>query len=806
MREVGRRAGRCTRPSRRCLGRALRTATSAITSATIRTPSPPTGRASRPTPGCARPAAWVWVRQVHGARVVERRRARRSRRPSRRARHHRAAAAARVVTADCAPLVARRATTRSRSCTPAIAGSRRASSRRRSRASARGERGRPVRAFLGPCIRPARYEFGAATSPRSSHGSARRSRAARRPARPALDIPPASASRSAQRASTTLDDCGVCTSASSGLLLVPARRRRPAARRCASWRESRMSDRRRGCDQRRRAGADRRARHARRGPRPRTRSRSSRSRRPCGADAGREALAAGVDRPRREPRPGARRQGDGRSRTAPAPRWHFIGAAAAQQGARASPPYVACGSRSTATGSAPRSRGARPARRCSCRSMWPASRKRAGARRATRRRSSTRCRGSGLASRPHDRAARRRRSPPVVRRAARAGATIWACIVLSMGMSGDFEAAIAGGRDDGAGRPGDLRSAARSRSRGERRDGRRARRAPAGLRLEDSAHEEGVEPDGFDVASRRWSGWGSWTTTSTTARTTIRRRRLRATTAGRAGARARDLLGSRRDASDAGRARRPVARAVDPQPMRAANPSRSVAVPRDEPSPLVTPRPAGGATSSPAMRHRCTSMEPKGFNDAQEVGDRLKAGQPVDPQPAGRRPRSAAPAHRLLERARVRAERHDVEGGRPGVPADPVERRGLRRGEGAPAGARPVSGLPLCDFVCCGSRASTLVVLAARAILSWFPVRPGTSVASICRVLARPDRAGARDRSGASSRPRGCSTSRSSSSSSCSSSSRASSARPVGSRVRGGFHTSGGVVSIPWLSHGGHPP
>ena len=50
---------------------------------------------------------------------------------------------------------------------------------------------------------------------------------------------------------------------------------------------------------------------------------------------------------------------------------------------------------------------------------------------------------------------------------------------------------------------------------------------------------------------------------------------------------------------------------------------------RDEPdAPTPPPRSVRGEAGTDA-RDRVHVMEPKGFNDAQEVGDRLKAGQPV---------------------------------------------------------------------------------------------------------------------------------------------------------------------------------
>jgi cell division inhibitor SepF len=49
---------------------------------------------------------------------------------------------------------------------------------------------------------------------------------------------------------------------------------------------------------------------------------------------------------------------------------------------------------------------------------------------------------------------------------------------------------------------------------------------------------------------------------------------------------------------------------------------------REEPAPAPPPRPAA-VTPIPMPATRVHVMDPKGFNDAQEVGDRLKAGQPV---------------------------------------------------------------------------------------------------------------------------------------------------------------------------------
>jgi cell division inhibitor SepF len=93
--------------------------------------------------------------------------------------------------------------------------------------------------------------------------------------------------------------------------------------------------------------------------------------------------------------------------------------------------------------------------------------------------------------------------------------------------------------------------------------------------------------------------------------------------------------------------------AYDDAPERAERPERerehartarpAVSAPANEPSPVTvirSRREREDAPSSPAPRSSAVTpvpmpaarvhvMEPKGFNDAQEVGDRLKAGQPV---------------------------------------------------------------------------------------------------------------------------------------------------------------------------------
>jgi cell division inhibitor SepF len=68
--------------------------------------------------------------------------------------------------------------------------------------------------------------------------------------------------------------------------------------------------------------------------------------------------------------------------------------------------------------------------------------------------------------------------------------------------------------------------------------------------------------------------------------------------------------------------RRPPAPAAERRPM---TPERR----RDEPASPPTPRPSVVRTIGPTTAARVHIVEPQGFNDAQEVGDRLKANQPV---------------------------------------------------------------------------------------------------------------------------------------------------------------------------------
>ena len=61
-----------------------------------------------------------------------------------------------------------------------------------------------------------------------------------------------------------------------------------------------------------------------------------------------------------------------------------------------------------------------------------------------------------------------------------------------------------------------------------------------------------------------------------------------------------------------------------PEPAPAPRPTA-----REEPSGMSAPRPSVVRTIGPTSAARVHVVEPQGFNDAQEVGDRLKANQPV---------------------------------------------------------------------------------------------------------------------------------------------------------------------------------
>ncbi len=133
--------------------------------------------------------------------------------------------------------------------------------------------------------------------------------------------------------------------------------------------------------------------------------------------------------------------------------------------------------------------------------------------------------------------------------------------------------------------------------------------------------------------------------------------------------------------------------APEPAPAPAPAPTPVRAVARDEPSGMSAPRPAVVRTIGPTTAARVHVVEPQGFNDAQEVGDRLKANQPVILNLQGL---PAELQRRLIDFSSGLAYAVGgtmAAGRRPGLPAHADQRRGLPGGEGPAAGPRPVPAL-----------------------------------------------------------------------------------------------------------------
>jgi polyphenol oxidase len=162
-------------------------------------------------------AKWVWVSQVHGAAVHV------ATGPTSRLDAAPVAdaivtavpgLALAIVTADCAPLVV--------ACDDAvgvvhagyrgIAGGVIEAAIQRLRDIGRGE----VRAFLGPCIRAPRYEFGAADLEPFVADFGAEVAGRTHAGRPALDIPAAIRVVLERSGVVAFDDCSVCTADSSG--------------------------------------------------------------------------------------------------------------------------------------------------------------------------------------------------------------------------------------------------------------------------------------------------------------------------------------------------------------------------------------------------------------------------------------------------------------------------------------------------------------------------------------------------------------------------------------------------------------
>jgi YfiH family protein len=165
--------------------------------------------------GLGDPSGWVWMRQVHGADVHV---ATVPTGPEPPAVDAAVTAtpglALAVMTADCAPIAL--------ACDDAVgvvhAGHRGLehgvipAAVERLRAVGHG----PVRAFLGPCIRPARYEFGAGDLARIVERLGPEVEGRTDEGRPALDIPAAVRAALREAGVDALVDCGVCTASSDG--------------------------------------------------------------------------------------------------------------------------------------------------------------------------------------------------------------------------------------------------------------------------------------------------------------------------------------------------------------------------------------------------------------------------------------------------------------------------------------------------------------------------------------------------------------------------------------------------------------
>ena len=164
--------------------------------------------------GLVEPSRWVWLDQVHGVHVHVASEPTEAQPPEADA----AVTATRglplaVLTADCAPVAL--------ACDDAVgvvhAGHRGLEHGviEAAVAALREIGSGPVRAYLGPCIRPARYEFGAADLARlvARFGPGVEGRT--REGRPAFDVPAAVRIALGRCGVEALDDSGVCTAESA---------------------------------------------------------------------------------------------------------------------------------------------------------------------------------------------------------------------------------------------------------------------------------------------------------------------------------------------------------------------------------------------------------------------------------------------------------------------------------------------------------------------------------------------------------------------------------------------------------------
>jgi YfiH family protein len=161
--------------------------------------------------GLPGPTEWVWLRQVHGARVYD---AHVPTAPDAPPEADAAVTDVRglplaIVTADCAPVVI----ASDRAIAVAHAGHRGLATgvleAAVAKVRARGEG--DVHAFLGPCIHPARYEFGATDLDALVTQFGPEVAARTRDGKPAFDIPAAVRIALARAGVDDVADCGVCT-------------------------------------------------------------------------------------------------------------------------------------------------------------------------------------------------------------------------------------------------------------------------------------------------------------------------------------------------------------------------------------------------------------------------------------------------------------------------------------------------------------------------------------------------------------------------------------------------------------------
>jgi YfiH family protein len=164
--------------------------------------------------GLADPAAWVWLRQVHGRQVVEV-----AAPPPAQPEADASLTGARglplaIVTADCAPVVL----ANDDAVAAVHAGHRGllAGVLENAVAHLRTRGAGPVRAFLGPCIHAECYEFGEADLEPLVARLGAQVASTTTDGRPALDIPAAVRAALARVEVDGLDDCGVCTSHAPG--------------------------------------------------------------------------------------------------------------------------------------------------------------------------------------------------------------------------------------------------------------------------------------------------------------------------------------------------------------------------------------------------------------------------------------------------------------------------------------------------------------------------------------------------------------------------------------------------------------